>query len=816
MTRREPLLVVRGVPQSGTRGRSAARPVTSVTEHEGEHEGARMTTDVARTIANAVRAASAAGDGLAVAAALNCIEPGELAEFFHVRLTGGTGADPIGEGLPASPGAATGKIVLTADDAMIAGDDGERVILVRPETTPDDVLGMQASQGILTMRGGMVSHAAVVARGWGIPAVVGAADVHIDGTAVTIGSTVLQAGDVITIDGSTGKIYAGELETSGSEPPPELDTLLAWADTVARGHVQVRANADTEGDASHGRELGAQGIGLCRTEHMFLAADRLPIMRRFILSNDPTAEAAALAELEDAQSTDFETVLEAMDTLPVTIRLLDPPLHEFLPDLLDLTAREARGDLSDEERVELVAVRRLHEANPMIGTRGVRLGAVRPGVYQMQVRALCKAAATLFARGKQPHVEIMIPLVVDAEELRIARSWVRDVLDEIGHPELKSTVVTVGAMIETPRAALVAGELAKHADFFSFGTNDLTQMTFAFSRDDVESRLLPAYQALGILPANPFAVLDQEGVGELVRIASAAARAAKPGIKLGACGEHAGHPASADFLVRLGLDSVSCSPFRVPMARLGVAQALLACGRVHINDVAFDFRADDGEPYESGSASDDDRPDDQTGGMGDITIDEAVVLHTLRVRGFVTPTGFTESLGEHPAELLTALVEGGLVRHIEKRDMYGLLPPGKERQEALLDEYAGPDVQAGLAASYERFLELNEEFKQLCTDWQMRDGNPNDHSDGAYDEECITKLGALAAAAEPVVGAMASALPRMARYNERLAAAAGCVAQGEINRFTGVMCESFHDIWMELHEDLIVLQRIDRIAEGSF
>ena len=303
----------------------------------------------------------------------------------------------------------------------------------------------------------------------------------------------------------------------------------------------------------------------------------------------PRARQAALAELEEAQTTDFEQLLEAMDTLPVTVRLLDPPLHEFLPNILDLTARHARGELTDIEQLEFVAVQRLHEANPMIGTRGVRLGVVRPGLYEMQVRALCKAAAELFARGKRPHVEIMIPLVVDAEELRIARSWVHDVLDEIGHPELTSTVVTVGAMIETPRAALTAAALAEHADFFSFGTNDLTQMTYAFSRDDVEAKLLPAYQALGILSANPFAVLDQEGVGELVRIGCDAARRTKPAIKLGVCGEHAGHPESADFLVRLGIDSVSCSPFRVPMARLGVAQALLACGRVRIEDVTIDF-----------------------------------------------------------------------------------------------------------------------------------------------------------------------------------------------------------------------------------
>ena len=570
--------------------------------------------DLRNRVASAVGTALTARTAAAVADAVNSIAPGELAEFFHVTLDADDDVEPIGEGLPASPGAATGRIVLTAAAAIHAAESDEAVILVRTETSPDDVLGMQVSKGILTTRGGMVSHAAVVARGWGIPAVVGSADVHIDmggdgdgegdDDTVTIRGTKLRAGDVITIDGGTGRIYAGELATQGSAPPPELDTLLAWADTVARGHVQVRVNADTEGDASHGRHLGAQGIGLCRTEHMFLAHDRLPIVRRFILAADAESEEAALAELEEAQTTDFEQLLEAMDTLPVTVRLLDPPLHEFLPNILDLTARHARGELTDIEQIEYVAVQRLHEANPMIGTRGVRLGVIRPGLYEMQVRALCKAAAELFARGKRPHVEIMIPLVVDAEELRIARSWVHDVLDEIGHPELTSTVVTVGAMIETPRAALTAAALAEHADFFSFGTNDLTQMTYAFSRDDVEAKLLPAYQALGIISANPFAVLDQEGVGELVRIGCDAARRTKPAIKLGVCGEHAGHPESADFLVRLGIDSVSCSPFRVPMARLGVAQALLACGRVRIEDVTIDFGPGD---FDSGDISGRDR-----------------------------------------------------------------------------------------------------------------------------------------------------------------------------------------------------------------
>src|SRR5215218_4984758 len=672
-----------------------------------------MTGDFARRISTAVREAAESGTGAAIATAIHSVRPDDLAEFFHASLSGEVDADPVTTGLPASPGAAAGRIVLTAEAAMEAGDRGEDVILVRPETTPDDVLGMQASRGILTARGGMVSHAAVVARGWGIPAVVGAGRIEIDGDAVHVGRTTLHAGDEITIDGSSGHVYLGILDTAGSDPPPELETLLAWADAIAAGNVQVLANADTEGDASQGRKLGAQGIGLCRTEHMFLAADRLPIMRRFILADDDATEQAALDELEDAQTRDFESLLEAMDGLPVTVRLLDPPLHEFLPDLLDLHARDARGELDAAGTAQLAAVRRLHEANPMIGTRGVRLGVVRPGVYEMQVRALCQAAANLFARGKRPVVEIMIPLVVEAEELRLARGWVREVLDEIGHPELKSSVITVGAMIETPRAALTAGELAKHADFFSFGTNDLTQMTYAFSRDDVEAKLLPAYLAAGILPANPFAVLDQEGVGELVRIACKQARAAKPKIKLGACGEHAGHPDSAAFLVGLGVDSVSCSPFRVPLARLGVAQALLASGRVRISDIQFDLEPVAVVENEKAGDMDEAQP---------LDVDDALVLHILRVRGFVTPDGFRESLGTFPAEILSELVASGHVRHIEKRDMYGLLPPGKERQEALIESYAGPEVQAGLKAHYERFLELNEVFKQLCTDWQMHDG----------------------------------------------------------------------------------------------
>jgi phosphoenolpyruvate-protein kinase (PTS system EI component) len=776
-----------------------------------------MTGHLSIRIAAAVRAAASQGDELAVVAALHSVHPEELVPFFHASLVADATGPPLGTGLPASPGAASGAIVLSAAAAMEAAENGESVILVRRETTPDDVLGMEVSAGVLTARGGLVSHAAVVARGWGIPAVVGAAEVHIDGSVVTIGDVVLHEGDSLTIDGGTGHIYDGQLATTAEQPPPELDVLLGWADSVAAGHVEVRANADTAGDASVGRRMGAQGIGLCRTEHMFLAADRLEIMRRFILSDDAVAEAAALAELGAAQTADFEWVLAAMDGLPVTVRLLDPPLHEFLPDLVDLAAADARGELDESGRVELTAVRRLHEVNPMLGTRGVRVGVIRNGVYQMQVRALCRAAVNLFERGLTPRVEIMIPLVVDPEELRLARSWVTDVLDEIGHPELGSDVITVGAMIETPRAAVMAGALAEHADFFSFGTNDLTQLTFAFSRDDVESRLLPAYQRAGILAANPFAVLDQDGVGELVRIGCDQARAKKPGIKLGACGEHAGDPDSADFLVRLGLDSVSCSPFRIPLARLGVAQALLRCGRVDIDDVEFDF-ADPllggSTQTESGSSgSESGEPEEEADAL---PIDHALVLHVLRVRGFVTGDGFLESLGAHPADLLAALIDDGHVRHIESRDMYALLPAGREHQQSLLDSYAGEPTRRLLTQPYETFLELNSEFKSLCTKWQMRGEEANDHSDADYDSRCVGDLGLLHEAAQPIIEALASAVPRLDRYRARLRSAARQVAEGNTKMFTGVACGSFHDIWMELHEDLVVLQRIDRGSEGSF
>lgn len=772
------------------------------------------TASIEQTIRDAVGAAQQDKQSDSVAAALNSIHPDGLNVFFHAGLnTAEIAAEPVTTGLAASPGAAVGEVVLDAARAVAMADEGRAVILVRSETTPDDVFGMQAAQGILTARGGLGSHAAIVARGWGKPAVVGASEVRVVAGGIEIGGTSVREGEFLTIDGSTGAVYTGKLEVSSHEPPKELKQLLCWADQVAEtGRVEVRANADTQGDASMGRSLGAKGIGLCRTEHMFLSPDRLPLMRRFILSEEAAEEQENLQQLEEAQVADFESVLEVMDGLPVTVRLLDPPLHEFLPDIMDLTAKEARGELSEFEAKELTAARRLHETNPMIGTRGVRLGMVRGGLYEMQVRALSKAAANLIARGKQPRIEIMIPLIINEHELALARQWVIDALDQSGHPELASKAISIGAMIETPRAVLVAGALSQHADFFSFGTNDLTQMTFAFSRDDVEASMLPAYLKQGLLEANPFAALDVEGVGALVEMGCKGARDAKPGIKLGVCGEHAGHPDSVDFFVRAGLDSVSCSPFRVPLSRLAVAQALLASGRVSAEAVPFTFDEVETSTADSSTSC---SPSEQPAGTA-LEVDEDLVLHVLRVRGFITPDGLMESLGTVPTEIMTDFVNRGWVNHMEARDMYTLTPEGTAEQQRRFDESADRSLAEALSSSYERFLELNTEFKELCGSWQMKDGAPNDHSDTAYDQQQIDALTSLAERVQPVIAQMAEALPRLARYDGRLQAAARRVAAGETKMFTGVMCGSFHDIWMELHEDLIVLQGIDRSEEGSF
>ncbi len=510
---------------------------------------------------------------LSHAEAVQRVTAEHLDQVLHPRFMYKGDEVVIAKGLNASPGAAVGRAYFTADDAATAAGRGEAVILVRTETSPEDVHGMSVAKGILTSRGGLVSHAAVVARGWGTPAVVGADGVHIRGTSFEAGGVTINEGDVISVDGSTGNVIAGEVPVVLPEPPAEFATILGWADEIRAGKMAVRANADTGPDARKAREFGAEGIGLCRTEHMFLAEDRLPIVRRMILAATDAEETAALEELRVAQKADFYEVLEAMDGLPVTIRLLDPPLHEFLPRTEELRVKEAReGSLNPEEQGLLKAAESWHEFNPMLGVRGVRLGVIKPGLYAMQVRALMEAAADRVAAGGTPVVEIMIPLTVGREELAMARGWVEGAVAGVS----SGVDVTIGTMIETPRAALRADEIAEEADFFSFGTNDLTQMTFGFSRDDIEARLMPAYLEQALLKRNPFETIDAGGVGELVKIAAQRGRAAKPGLKLGVCGEHGGDPESIFLFAEAGLDYVSCSPFRVPIARLSAAHAILA------------------------------------------------------------------------------------------------------------------------------------------------------------------------------------------------------------------------------------------------
>jgi pyruvate,orthophosphate dikinase len=508
--------------------------------------------------------------------ALTRVSADHLDAVLHPHFAGKGVA--LATGLGASPGAAVGAVYFTADDAAAAKERGEDVILVRNETSPDDIHGMMASKGILTSRGGLVSHAAVVARGWGTPAIVGAEEVKIQGKTFTVGDTVVEEGDVISIDGTTGEVVLGAMELRMAEPPPEFATILKWADAVRKGKLGVRANADTGEDAANARELGAEGIGLCRTEHMFLAPDRLPVVREMILASSPAQEEAALEKLRAVQEADFMEILDAMDGLPVTIRLLDPPLHEFLPSVEELHVKKATKGLTKKDEQMLEAAERWAEHNPMIGTRGVRLGVIKPGLYAMQARALLSAAAKLREMGKKPIVEIMIPLTVTREEMALARSWVQAEVDEALAGMKKKPVITIGTMVETPRAALRADEIAEVSDFFSFGTNDLTQLTFGFSRDDVESRMMPAYLEQGLLKANPFDTIDQTGVGDLVRIGAERGRSTKPDLKLGVCGEHGGDPDSIALFYDAGLDYVSCSPFRVPIARLAAAQAIIAAG----------------------------------------------------------------------------------------------------------------------------------------------------------------------------------------------------------------------------------------------
>lgn len=478
-------------------------------------------------------------------------------------------------GLAASPGAAVGRAYFDADEALAAASAGEDVILVRQETSPEDVHGMEAAQGILTSRGGLVSHAAVVARGWGKPAVCGAEAVLVEGDSFTVGEVTVRRGDTISIDGTTGEVVLGAMHLTQGDTPPEFDTILGWADEIRGAAMGVRANADTADDAARARRHGAEGIGLCRTEHMFLG-DRLPVVQRMILANTPEEEDAALAELGRVQRRDFEAILEAMDGLPVTVRLLDPPLHEFLPDVEELAVRQATDGLSERDTALLAAARTWQEANPMLGTRGVRLGVLKAGLYRMQVRALLEAAASRRAAGGRPMVEIMIPLVVSEPELALARQWVTEELAGPAGAGVDPDDLRIGTMIETPRAAVCADQIARQADFFSFGTNDLTQMAFGFSRDDVEGRLMETYLELGLLPGDPFDSIDVDGVGALVAMAIERGRVTRPDLTLGVCGEHGGDPASIALFHRLGLDYVSCSPFRVPIARLEAARAVLS------------------------------------------------------------------------------------------------------------------------------------------------------------------------------------------------------------------------------------------------
>jgi pyruvate,orthophosphate dikinase len=527
-----------------------------------------------RTGAAAIRLAVAMHEderiALTPAEAVGRVEPTHIDQVLHPQLGDFDEADLLTTGLGASPGAGVGRVYLTADDVVAAVERGEQALLIRHETSPEDVHGMAAAEGVLTARGGLVSHAAVVARQWGKPAVVGAEDVEIGDGVITVGDVKVAVGDHLSIDGTTGAVVRGEVERVEGVLPDELTTVLAWADDFRRGRLGVRANADTAEDAARSRDWGAEGIGLCRTEHQFLG-DRLPLVRRMILAETDGEESAALEALGEQQRVDFEALLEAMDGLPVTVRLLDPPLHEFLPDLDELIAGEARGELDDEQAVLLKAARAWREENPMLGVRGVRLGVLREGLYRTQVRALLDAAEARVAAGGNPIVEVMIPLVVVREELALARSWVEGEL--AGRTAVGE--VHIGTMVETPRAALRAFELAEVADFFSFGTNDLTQLTFGFSRDDVEGPMMGAYLDQGLLAADPFSTVDQGGVADLMRIGIEGGRRTRPGLKIGVCGEHGGDPDSIAVFLRLGVDYVSCSPFRVPVARLAAARAVL-------------------------------------------------------------------------------------------------------------------------------------------------------------------------------------------------------------------------------------------------
>ncbi|WP_426452115.1 pyruvate, phosphate dikinase [Paenibacillus sp. S-38] len=517
--------------------------------------------------------------------ALERIEVSHLDQLLHRSIDEGQPLNVLASGLPASPGAATGQAVFDADTAEEWARAGRQVLLVRAETTPEDIHGVLAATGVLTTRGGMTSHAAVVARGMGKPCVCGCEALRIGEGSFTIGGKQVNEGEWISIDGATGRVILGKLLLKEPEISPELSTLLGWADEIRR--LKVLTNADTPEDAAKARELGAEGIGLCRTEHMFMSVERVPVVQEMILAEDDAARREALGKLLPMQQEDFEGIFRSMAGLPVTVRLLDPPLHEFLPSLEHLIVQQARlscdasSDRAEKEKVDtlLRKVRGLHEMNPMLGTRGCRLGILFEDIYEMQVEALFRAALTCRAEGIEVLPELMIPLVGHANELKRLRELVDRTAARVLGELLPEVPYRVGTMIEVPRAAITAGQIAWHADFFSFGTNDLTQMTFGYSRDDAEGKFLTHYLEHKLLPENPFQVLDEEGVGELILWAVEKGRAVKPALKTGVCGEHGGDKDSIFFCHGAGLDYVSCSPYRVPLARIAAAQAMIAAGR---------------------------------------------------------------------------------------------------------------------------------------------------------------------------------------------------------------------------------------------
>jgi pyruvate,orthophosphate dikinase len=505
------------------------------------------------------------------------IDPASLDQLLHPTLDPDAPKKVIAKGLPASPGAVSGKVVFNADDAERMAATGEAVLLVRVETSPEDIHGMHAAKGILTSRGGMTSHAAVVARGMGKPCVCGAGELAIDyrRARLSAGTIEVAAGEVITIDGSRGEVILGAVPTVDPKLSGDFATLMGWADE--RRRLRVRANADTPADARTARRFGAEGIGLCRTEHMFFEEARILAMREMILAGDADGRRAALAKILPMQRQDFIELFEIMGGLPVTIRLLDPPLHEFLPHEPEEIEAVAKASGVDGAALKRRAAE-LQEVNPMLGLRGCRLGVLFPEIYEMQARAIFEAAIAAAERsGRAVEPEVMVPLISDARELAMLKKEIDAVAQEVISESGQSLAYQVGTMIEIPRATLQAAEIAAHAEFFSFGTNDLTQMALGLSRDD-SAKFLERYLQQGIFEADPFTTLDIPGVGELVEIACERGRRGRPELKLGICGEHGGDPATIGFCERVGLDYVSCSPYRVPIARLAAAQAALAAG----------------------------------------------------------------------------------------------------------------------------------------------------------------------------------------------------------------------------------------------